>query len=539
MTERSASPSLLDKLDEMVPTPLEKFDAFPKLEASYKARSESRGFLTLFVGFLAFLLVLNDLGEYIWGWPDYEFSIDPDTANDMNVNVDIIVNMPCQYLSVDLRDAVGDRLYLSDGFRRDGTLFDIGQATALKDHAEALSARQAIAQSRKSRGLFATIFRKTTPGYRPTYNFQPSGSACRVYGTVQVKKVTANLHITTLGHGYASAQHVDHRLMNLSHVINEFSFGPFFPDIAQPLDNSFELTHEPFVAYQYFLHVVPTTYIAPRSSPLKTHQYSVTHYTRKMEHNRGVPGIFFKFDMEPLSITIFQRTTTLIQLMIRCVGVIGGIFVCMGYAVKITTHAVEAVSGGDKSSDLVAAEATGAGLRKKWGGGELRSRAAVKPGWIAEGGSPYASYANTPVSGTFSIPSSPYLNNIPYTPSNGTYGATLSPNPAVQGSGYGLGLTGTRSPSFGPSTSPRLQPLPMSPAISGTGSQYTPSVPSAPTTPNIYSVFPPTPNPANGPNGFPRSPPVPGSSPSMPPPPPSRGHVMNGNGNGHIHKKDD
>lgn len=93
-------------------------------------------------------------------------------------------------LSVDLRDAVGDRLYLSDGFRRDGTLFDIGQATALQEHAAALSVRQAVAQSRRSRGFFATLFRKVNDGYRPTYNYQPDGSACRVYGTIEVKKVT-------------------------------------------------------------------------------------------------------------------------------------------------------------------------------------------------------------------------------------------------------------------------------------------------------------------------------------------------------------
>lgn len=30
-------------------------------------------------------------------------------------------------------------------------------------------------------------------------------------------------------------------VMNLSHVITEFSFGPYFPEITQPLDNSFEL----------------------------------------------------------------------------------------------------------------------------------------------------------------------------------------------------------------------------------------------------------------------------------------------------------
>ena len=96
----------------------------------------------------------------------------------------------CLVLSVDLRDAVGDRLYLSDGFRRDGTLFDVGQATALKEHAAALSAREALAQSRSSRGLFATLLRKTGDDYKPTYNYVAAGNACRIYGSVYVKKVT-------------------------------------------------------------------------------------------------------------------------------------------------------------------------------------------------------------------------------------------------------------------------------------------------------------------------------------------------------------
>ena len=89
---------------------------------------------------------------------------------------------------------MGDRLYLSGGFKRDGTLFDIGQATAMKEHASALSARQAVAQSRKSRGFFSTLFRKSVDGYKPTFNYKPSGSACRIYGTVPVKKVTGEVY---------------------------------------------------------------------------------------------------------------------------------------------------------------------------------------------------------------------------------------------------------------------------------------------------------------------------------------------------------
>lgn len=87
--------TILEKLDKAAPASLTQFDAFPKLPSTYKARSESRGFMTLFVAFLSFLLVLNDVGEWIWGWPDHEFSLDRDSASYMSVNVDIVVNMPC------------------------------------------------------------------------------------------------------------------------------------------------------------------------------------------------------------------------------------------------------------------------------------------------------------------------------------------------------------------------------------------------------------------------------------------------------------
>ncbi len=101
--DKAAEPSLLDQLDQLVPQPLAQFDAFPKLPASFKAQSESRGFLTIFVAFLAFLLVLNDLGEFIWGWPDFEFGVENLASGSQNlgastldINVDMVVNMPCQ-----------------------------------------------------------------------------------------------------------------------------------------------------------------------------------------------------------------------------------------------------------------------------------------------------------------------------------------------------------------------------------------------------------------------------------------------------------
>ncbi|KAG6895941.1 hypothetical protein C0992_011459 [Termitomyces sp. T32_za158] len=499
MSSEDSDSSLLDKLDSVVPAPLAEFDAFPKIPSTYKARSESRGFMTIFVALLALLLMLNDISEYIWGWPDTEFSIDNNKQSYMGINIDIVVGMPCQYLSVDLRDAVGDRLMLTGTVRRDGAVFDTKQANQFVSHSKALSVDEAVSQSKKSRGLFAWL-RRAKPQFRPTYKHEASADACRVWGTLAVKRVTE---------------------MNLSHIIKEFSFGPHFPEIVQPLDYSYEVTHDPFVAYQYFLHVVPTTYIAPRSRPLNTNQYSVTHYTRVMEHNRGTPGIFFKFDLDPLSITIHQRTPSLIQLIIRCVGVIGGIFVCMGYAIRITTRAVEVVSGADATPGIVAAEASGVkvGLRAKWGGSELRSRGKMVRqglGWVMEGGgdglshSPsYAStsYVGTPASNGFpsplsasvsasgspfsatatpgfsvSVPPTPSGMSIPPTPqSGGSHGPSVfGPPPSANANAMRPGATWTPAPG------PRTHTHTRTPSLAASL-----SAPSAPSTPG-YPTFPPT-----------------------------------------------
>jgi len=327
----------------------------------------------------------------------------------------------------------------------------------------------------------------------------------------------------------------DSAVMNLSHVITEFSFGPYFPDIAQPLDNSFELTHEreptvrrspvvmltlmsAFIAYQYFLHIVPTTYVAPRSQPLRTNQYSVTHYTRQVDHGRGTPGIFFKFELDPLNIAIHQRTTTFGQFFTRwlpspgaqlfaypifpsrCIGVVGGIFVCVSYAVRVGAKAIDVVTGADKSSGLVPPTPTKvSGTRSKWVGGDIRARGKGSGstrvvqqgnGWVVEKDSPYGS----PYLGTSNSPlPSPYLPNSPGTPSFG-------PPPSVTRSSFGPISPVPPSPvTLSPSTNtlPPYSPrVPYTPSLLSRSTSLTHNDDTAPGTPS-YNHFPPTPGPSD------------------------------------------
>ncbi|GAA6022883.1 hypothetical protein JCM10207_001433 [Rhodosporidiobolus poonsookiae] len=306
------------------PPPLTAFDAFKKTNATYKERTTRGGLFTLLVAALIAVLVWTETREYLWGEADYRFSVDKGIAHELQINFDATVATPCHYLTVDVRDAVGDRLHISDEFKKDGTTFAVGQARRLQsEHNPKEMSASKMLRDAKGRRVFAK-----------TSNVVPDGPACRIYGSMDVKKVTGNLHITTLGHGYMSWEHTDHALMNLSHVIHEFSFGPYFPRIVQPLDNSLEITSAHFHIFQYFLSVVSTTYIDARRRILPTNQYSVTEMSRTTEHGRGVPGIFFKFDIEPMALTVRERTTTLLQFLIRLAGIVGGVVVCSDFGFR-------------------------------------------------------------------------------------------------------------------------------------------------------------------------------------------------------------
>lgn len=226
--------------------------------------------------------------------------------------------------------------------------------------------------------------------FTQTEHIVKDGNACRIYGSVLLKKVTGNLHISTLGHGYFSFEHTPHELMNLSHVVHELSFGPYFPDIAQPLDHSVELSNDreyqkslfdlsnykgeavsrsvltsasqnlyiyiksltDFAVFQYFVNIVPTRYIDARGRTLKTNQYSVTDYARTVTHGLGVPGIFIKFDVEPLELTLRQRTSSLINFLVRLAGILGGVWVCAGYTLRAGDRAVKTAMKFYKGSDM-------------------------------------------------------------------------------------------------------------------------------------------------------------------------------------------
>lgn len=229
--------ALLEQLDKIAP--IRAFDAFPKVQPTYQQRSSRGGVLTAVIAVVIFLLVLNDLGEYMYGDPTFSFAVDHalDGKNsNLQLNVDLTVAMPCHYLTIDLRDVLGDRLHLSDDFTKHGTVFAPEANPRLVSAAPPAptvpsaskivhDARRGLPASKTRRSLskgLSNFFRRQAAkapkkhlDFLKTDNMLPAegpdaGPACRIFGSVEVKKATANLHVTTLGHGYMSFEHTQH-----------------------------------------------------------------------------------------------------------------------------------------------------------------------------------------------------------------------------------------------------------------------------------------------------------------------------------------
>ncbi|KAJ8112665.1 hypothetical protein OPT61_g5012 [Boeremia exigua] len=202
---------------------------------------------------------------------------------------------------------------------------------------------------------------KPKKNFGKTPRIRGATDSCRIFGSLDGNKVQGDFHITARGHGYMEfGEHLDHHSFNFSHVIREMSFGPYFPSMNNPLDNTIALTPTPtdnFYKFQYYLSIVPTIYTdslralkaldtADSASGLfsqhaiRTNQYAVTSQSHTVPE-QSVPGVFVKFDIEPITLSIIEEWGGFWPLVVRLVNIISGVMVAGGWAWQMYDLALE------------------------------------------------------------------------------------------------------------------------------------------------------------------------------------------------------
>lgn len=145
----------------------------------------------------------------------------------------------------------------------------------------------------------------------------------------------------------------DQTAFNFSHQINELSFGPYYPSLINPLDNTIATTSNHFFKFQYYLSIVPTIYTdnpsllkkISSSSPdskhlLSTNQYAVTSQSHPVGES-WVPGVFFKFDIEPITLTVAEEWGGWLALVVRLVNVVSGVMVAGSWGWRLWDWGLE------------------------------------------------------------------------------------------------------------------------------------------------------------------------------------------------------
>ncbi|KAI1707887.1 endoplasmic reticulum vesicle transporter domain-containing protein [Ditylenchus destructor] len=165
---------------------------------------------------------------------------------------------------------------------------------------------------------------------------ETKGQGCRVYGKVDVGKVGGNFHVAP---GNPSTSHHSHfhdfhtlspGTFSTSHTINHLSFGQPYPGKKFPLDGkSFEST-KGGIMHQYYLKVVPTTYVYDVTGNGKeelSHQFSITRTEKDiMAGASGIPGIFVQYEFSPLMVRYEERKRSLSHFLVGLCAIIGGVY---------------------------------------------------------------------------------------------------------------------------------------------------------------------------------------------------------------------
>ncbi|XP_061496329.1 endoplasmic reticulum-Golgi intermediate compartment protein 2 [Rhineura floridana] len=331
---------------------MKELDAFPKVPDSYIETTASGGTVSIIAFTTMALLTIMEFMVYRDTWMKYEYEVDKDFTSKLRINIDITVAMKCQYIGADVLDLAETMVSSADGLVYEPVIFELSPLQ--REWQRMLQIIQSRLQEEHSLQdiIFKSALKSTSTALPPREDKSlQSPDACRIHGQLYVNKVAGNFHITVgkaiphpRGHAHLAAL-VSHESYNFSHRIDHLSFGELITGVINPLDGTEKIASDHNQMFQYFITVVPTK-LHTYKITAETHQFSVTERERVINHaagSHGVSGIFMKYDISSLMVTVTEEHMPFWQFLVRLCGIVGGIFSTTGILHSIGSFIVEII----------------------------------------------------------------------------------------------------------------------------------------------------------------------------------------------------
>ncbi|KAF5298170.1 hypothetical protein FQA39_LY02594 [Lamprigera yunnana] len=320
---------------------VKELDLFPKIDEKCKQQSTIGGTLSIISFTIIFYLVYSEINYYLHSKFVFKFSPDTDFDAKLKINVDITVAMLCSNLGADILDSTNQNTFKFGSLEEEDTWYELSpnQKKYFENRQhfnsylrEEYHAIQEFLWRSSHTNVFSNMPQRTQKPNKPY-------DACRIYGSLILNKVAGNFHITVgkslnlpRGHIHISAFMSDSDY-NFTHRISKLSFGDPSAGIIHPLEGDEQVTNSSSMLFQYFIEVVPTS-IKTYLSSKDTYQYSVKELSRPIDHvkgSHGMPGIFFKYDVSALKVTVKQERDNFGMFLARLCSIVAGIYIISSF----------------------------------------------------------------------------------------------------------------------------------------------------------------------------------------------------------------
>jgi len=161
------------------------------------------------------------------------------------------------------------------------------------------------------------------------------GEGCNVWGYMTVKRVPGNFHLSAHAHTDLLGQMLGSSNLNMSHIINDLSFGRFHDkDIdlgdwgLSPLKKVAKMDTDPNgKVFEYYVKIIPMRY-ERYGKVYDTYQYTAN--SNELGGMGRLTAVYFRYDLSPIAVQVTKQSKSFSHFLVQVCAIVGGVFTVLG-----------------------------------------------------------------------------------------------------------------------------------------------------------------------------------------------------------------
>ncbi|KAJ3670014.1 hypothetical protein LUZ60_010338 [Juncus effusus] len=337
---------------------LKNFNAFPHAEDHLLKKTFSGAIVSIVGLIIMATLFVHELHYYLTTYTLHQMSVDVKRGETLPIHINMTFPaLPCDVVSVDAIDMSGKHEVDLDTniwklrMSKDGHIIGTEYLSDLVEKGNTEHKHEHHDEHQEEHNHVKNADHDEM--VKKVKQAMENGEGCRVYGVLDVQRVAGNFHISVHGLNYFVAQQIfeGSSHVNVSHEIHDLSFGPKYPGIHNPLDETSRILRDTSGTFKYYIKIVPTEYRYLSKEVLPTNQFSVNEYFMPMKQNdKTWPAVYFLYDMSPITVTIKEERRSFLHFLTRLCAVLGGTFAMTGMLDRWMYLIIESVTKSKPSS---------------------------------------------------------------------------------------------------------------------------------------------------------------------------------------------